>query len=117
MVWGDKEQYGQYIIGYFNEWVIMDFNSIYPYNAENIIRQFKEIYTAYDNCIWLPRQDQLQDMLNHHPFSWDYFDKECARMSWIPTKGVSTTKEQAGLMVVMFQSYNKTWNGKEWYHD
>lgn len=113
-VWGDREQYGQYIVGYFNEWVIMEFNSTTPYNAENIVKQFQEIYTEYDNCLWLPRQDQLQDMLKHHPFSWDYFDKECVRMSWIQYEGVSTTKEQAGLMVVMFQTYNKKWNGEEW---
>ena len=113
-IWGDKEQYGEYIIGYFEEWVIMDFNSTTPYKSEDIIKQFQHTYTGYNNCTWLPRQDQLQDMLNHHPFTWDYFDKECVRMSWVPHEGVSTTKEQAGLMVVMFQKYHKTWNGKEW---
>lgn len=112
-VWGDKEQYGQYIIGYFNEWVIMDFNSTTPYNAENIVKHFHEIYTTYDNCIWLPRQDQLQDMLSATTRELLFYNHRILDR-WDADNDKNKTMEQLWLMLIMYLLFSKSWNGKEW---
>lgn len=56
--------------------------------------------------IWLPRQDQLQNMAGDDWFNY-YFvlQREC--------KGFSSA-EQAGLSIVMRRKYGKAWNGSEW---
>lgn len=84
--------------------------------------------------IWLPRQDQLQEMSN---LAWDLFDKECAKLikfrngkisqdgkgtnifqvDWNKTVNITAqmdSKEQCGLKVVMEKLHNKTWDGTEW---
>ena len=76
-----------------------------------------------EKAIWLPRQDQLQDMawdkeigednIDHllmrfyteihkiPDFDWQYWDR-------------FRTMEQKWLAFVMKSRYNKVWNGKEW---
>ena len=70
--------------------------------------------------VWLPRQDQLQDML---PFPvgkfndnfWTALDElrnwgfETKFVGYIPT-----SMEQLWLAFVMREKYNKEWNGKDW---
>lgn len=69
-----------------------------------------------DGGVWLPRQDQLQEMLKDK-FSWRnlyaYYDKmkEYARVSFL---GATQTHEQLLLQIVMLEKYNKKWNGEEW---
>ncbi len=60
--------------------------------------------------IWLPRQDQLQEMSGLH---WREFDAACWQMVIHYGHGLET-KEQAGSMVVMKEKYNKTWVGEKW---
>jgi len=74
------------------------------------------------NNIWLPRQDQLQDMIANKfvdyvrdiKFNstlslmynfWKFVDDECED---------SFSIERAWLAFVMKEKYNKIWNGKEW---
>lgn len=134
--WGDKNQYGQYIVGYFKEWVIMDFNTTTPFKCKDIIKQFQEIYTSYKDALWLPRQDQLQDMLkdkirHNHKNTYGYvkgpapegFIAGCLHQEFHKFMiyedqyifcEVFNSMEQLWLAFVMHEKYNKRWNDKEW---
>ncbi len=72
--------------------------------------------------IWLPRRDQLQDMSG---LGWEEFDDKCFLLAgkYLILKGKEcsadeiaqlVSKEQAGIMVVMHELYNKKWDGREW---
>lgn len=68
--------------------------------------------------IWLPRQDQLQEMSG---LPWWEFDERCNSIRRVlledPLSETEVeTKEEAGLCVVM-EKYNKIWNDKEWVND
>ena len=67
--------------------------------------------------IWLPRQDQLQDMIDWSPFSYkvsticyqiDDFYKNLDD-SWMPE-----SMEQLWLAFVMREKFNKQWDGNQW---
>ena len=58
--------------------------------------------------VWLPRQDQLQEMSG---LDWRSFDRKCLVYEH-PVR--VPTKEQAGIRVVMKEKYNKTWSGEAW---
>ena len=60
-------------------------------------------------AIWLPRQDQLQKMSG---LTWFIFYGQCRYFYKISEGNISA--EQAGLMVVMMEKYNKVWNGEDW---
>jgi len=69
--------------------------------------------------IWLPRQDQLQGMLNRplHTLIGELvaFLKETWLHTWnIASRWPPTTWEQLLLAFVYKEKYNKTWNGEEW---
>ncbi len=55
-------------------------------------------------CIWLPRQDQLQIISG---LSWKQFDIECQEYN-------TDTKEQAGIRVVMKCKFKKNWSHGDW---
>ena len=65
---------------------------------------------------WLPRQDQLQDMLKYdeQPLDslivsfWLWYDKKGGK------KLQFTSMEQLWLAFVMKRNYNKIWNSKDW---
>ena len=64
---------------------------------------------------WLPRQDQLQEMVNppyDYALTLYYFIRYCQddRVS----KAHITSMEQLWLAFVMKEKYGKVWNGKEW---
>jgi len=68
---------------------------------------------------WLPRQDQLQEMvLKTNTGIWDLFGKIGRWCSaWdesIGGAGYYATGEQLWLAFVMKKKYNKTWNGGDW---
>ena len=72
----------------------------------------------YKQWVWLPRQDELQNILgNHidqlnglvglladsyHPYGWDAYLAGLKSM------------EQLWLAYVMYKKYSKKWNGKTW---
>jgi len=91
------EQYGLFPIPLTK----FDKDPFYRYDDENL------------NIIWLPRQDQLQEMvgltaLEPNIFVLMNFSRELynvkEKFSW----------EQLWLAFVMKEKYNKIWNGKEW---
>ncbi len=65
--------------------------------------------------IWLPKQDQLQGMLNrttwHLEQSFHYWFLERSKIKGNSDK---RTMEQLWLAFVMKENFNKTWNGKKW---
>jgi hypothetical protein len=77
-----------------------------------------------NNCIWLPRQDQLQEIWADH-----IYDKERANnwvtfvidqfSYWVLNEDVGFSAldasfEQLWLAFVMKEKFNKTWTGEEW---
>ena len=60
--------------------------------------------------IWLPRQDQLQEMSG---LTWVEFD-DCCRKYWFNDGRRETTKEIASIQVVMKEKYNKVWEEGQW---
>ena len=73
------------------------------------------------NFIWLPRQDQLQDMITvtrTHGNKPDMMHKVDALHAWMhahkPDTYQFTLGEQLWLAFVMLLNYSKVWKGKEW---
>jgi len=82
--------------------------------------------------IWLPRQDQLQEMVGDYrqcsQFLAEYFS---AMLDWLPFLGQErdeywdsdlspikfTSMEQLWLAFVMKEKFGKIWNGGEWVRD
>jgi len=79
-----------------------------------------------EDCIWLPRQDQLQEMLRrdgddfnswfrgHITFT---FSEMSALPSWCSDDGREikfTSMEQLWLAYAMFKNYGKSWDGENW---
>jgi hypothetical protein len=59
--------------------------------------------------IWLPRQDQLQEMIKGD------FIETCDYITHFSEKFVELkTPEKILLKIVMEENFNKTWNGEEW---
>jgi len=68
-----------------------------------------------DNFIYLPTQEQLQEMSG---LSWWRFDERCNEirrcMLEDPLSEIEVkTKEEAGICVLM-EKYNKIWTGEKW---
>lgn len=71
--------------------------------------------------IWLPRQDELQEMINFRP-NGIYGFWEFIRGEWNPysesydtyLSEYLTSMEQLWLAFVMKEKYNKIWNGEDW---
>lgn len=73
------------------------------------------VNSIYDP-VWLPRQDQLQEM-----FSLSHFDshfrllRECYEFACGSyTQNISDSLEQLWLAFFMKEEYNKVWNGNDW---
>lgn len=79
-------------------------------------------YSFLERIIWLPRQDQLQEILMRDmpPYAGDAFG---AWVAWsMPNLDIAyknrlvaiTTMEQLWLTHVMKEKYGKNWNGTDW---
>ena len=81
--------------------------------------------------VWLPRQDQLQEMCigNNYCENWldvlsDFYDYITNRGEWAGEQMISgwfdkdyvkeKSMEQLWMAFVMKEKYGKTWNGEEW---
>ncbi len=73
----------------------------------------KDCFEEGIKLVWLPRQDQLQDMLGYQ--IGGMLDLFC---EWIDTaefaEGSSDTMEKIWLSFVMHEKFNKKWNGERW---
>ena len=99
-------------------------DGVCPYNDYPLgqVRQDGSRFSYDDGkYIWLPRQDQLQEMLENA----DFYNDLRSLMEWT-RKGPSgedwrsdyssrfKSAEQLWLAFVMHEKYNKVWNGSEW---
>ena len=84
--------------------------------------------------VWLPRQDELQNMINEEiiaryvkltSFSTSLFynrfkaldlwiDKLSQEQNYYVDKLLTFSGEQLWIAFVMYEKYNKLWNGKKW---
>jgi hypothetical protein len=70
-------------------------------------------------CVWLPRQDQLQEMVGGFDAGWvDWFHWRNTvyphMQNPFSKEWRFTSYEQCWLAFVMKENYKKVWNGKEW---
>ena len=73
--------------------------------------------------VWLPRQDQLQEMLEFPTgsFKYNFWDALADLYEWSFSANwekfkdyIPLSMEQLWLAFVMKEKYNKVWNGEEW---
>lgn len=125
-IWGGGD-YARFIVGEYKEWVLMCFDICEVPGLKKTISEsieyFKDAYRDYAHCLWLPRQDQLQDMITidrtnlnkkypNHVFLFDYF------FGWWDSEYEYTqsfkSAEQSWLAYVMEYEYSKQWDGTDW---
>ena len=68
--------------------------------------------------VWLPRQDQLQEMIGDFQQCVDKMVFWCeegkARITFDKMSYTFTSMEQLWLALVMFERYGKMWSGENW---
>ena len=94
------------------------------YYYEPISRNWNIIYDSQKSymysmpmCIWLPRQDQLQEILfihKEHLFPQCVLLKEFIKENELYIVSFLKSMEQLWLAFVMYKKYNKVWNGENW---
>ena len=82
----------------------------YPFATYGVITNFSDFNSPpYSEFIWLPRQDQLQEMVKGD------FIELCDYISQYTERFVELkTPEKILLKIVMKENYNKTWEGESW---
>ena len=117
---------GDFVYSPTHEQIFTIFDGVdgeYTRSLKQIARHHPEI----NNCIWLPRQDKLQEMLNLQPHSFGksyeikmsringYWKMVCKndplRYSFSMK---SKSMEQLWLAFIMSEKYNKEWTSTEW---
>ena len=115
--WGDREDFGQFIVGYHKEWVVMNFKTIGSPPCEDIINMFQLTYKTHANTLWLPRQDQLQDILRKRIFTNTSMPMLAGKFwSWISHTNpiLQSSMEILWLSFLMYMIFSKSWDGKKW---
>ena len=116
--WGD---WAWYKLGGKNEinfphLELIDNNQLFSSVVIEVIRR---------ESIWLPRQDQLQEMIDNEEKTdrfWRFveflrnpYDKRSYQITWVVwANEFSTSMEQLWLAFVMKEKYNKVWNEENW---
>lgn len=59
--------------------------------------------------IWLPREDQLREMIGEDSFRWF---ENCWK--YVELEPLPLSAEMVGLERLMKIKHNKTWNGEDW---
>ena len=72
-----------------------------------------------DEDIWLPRQDQLQNVgWDHQGLKINKIQYTVYRISWVDELSIEevfgSSLEQCWLRFIMSYKYSKQWNGKDW---
>ncbi len=98
------------------------------YKKEKILDLFPKpfIQEDYNNIvIWLPRQDQLQELMGSYDDCLEliYWWKETGKIIirgddkedyWLYSSSDFNSMEQFLLAAVMFRNYDKIWGGEDW---
>jgi hypothetical protein len=80
---------------------------------DHLNQSFKEGKREY--YVWLPRQDQLQEMiLPLFKGSCHWMLEECYKFIQLPHPVKPQSMEQIWLAFVMQEKFAKTWNGEHW---
>ena len=80
-------------------------------DTHEVIDRVFEYQYMLPNLIWLPRQDQLQAMIEgNHLTKFGKLYRSVVAMELYP----SDSMEQLWLAFVMHEKYNKVWTGTEW---
>lgn len=67
------------------------------------------------NYIWLPRQDQLQDMIDiSFNYIWNYFVSAIEKYPAPAYNDFIESMEQLWLAFCMSEKFNKIWDGESW---
>ena len=76
------------------------------------------IVILHKNIIWLPRQDQLQEMIINPLLSNGLINQIKDKLNNFKiekeVQGKIISMEQYLLLIVMKEKYNKVWNGTDW---
>ena len=67
---------------------------------------------SYSQYIWLPRQDQLQEMIDCS--LWEKLDNLRHELDMCVNRVNSITLEKAWLFYIMRRNFRKVWTGKDW---
>jgi len=76
--------------------------------------EFINGYKEVKNIIWLPRQDQLQEIVSPSFLKEDKFMIIDKFLSFIDYADREWSFEQLWLAFVMKEKFNKIWDGEEW---
>lgn len=115
-VWRAKD--GDYCVG--NDYEKWDAPLVHALSDDEELLGFKKNiqrikkYVTDNGLIWLPRQDQLQNMVYSSLSSWQLVQ---TFWNWLWTKESASTKlsmEQLWLAFVMREKHGKIWTGEEW---
>lgn len=81
----------------------------------SVIVQMPSKWSWKPKVIWLPRQDQLQDMVDWSGYGYKV-STICYQIDEFYEKGgiVWGSMEQLWLAFVMHEKYGKKWNGGDW---
>jgi len=93
--------------------------SIKQYQNINHIKGSKTYANVWYQVVWIPRQDQLQDILNYElsDLIYKFKDWNCASgFEWM-SDNKFTSMEQLWLAFVMYEKYIKYWDGEKWESD
>ncbi len=88
-----------------NEWT-RQAGDFYSINREDV-----SVYFGMDDSymMWLPRQDQLQEMIKLDTYEWI---KKC--WSEVQTEPLPLSMEKLMLEIVMWEKHSAMWTGSEW---
>ncbi len=93
-----------------------EFYSIIPDNYDTRTREFTGLGDE-DDAIFLPRQDNLQKMIDYElPLDLINDFNQWSSDQDISMKERLKTIEQLWLAYVMWKNYSKIWTGKDWEH-
>lgn len=108
-IFKSEKPVGQYPAGKYK---LMDTGDVFFQEGMEIQCSFG---IAYPNSIWLPRQDQLQEMvdISNHDLISRFTNWYFCLNSWheyVPCKSM----EQLWLAFIMKEKFRKIWNGENW---
>ncbi len=104
----------------WDSWIIGDYYYTQaPIESCISIHNDASSYGLGIGTIWLPRQDQLQEMLDKgtiwsNSLKFEYFLREEGSYNIKAYPYQFSTWEQLWLAFVMKEKHNKTWNGSDW---
>ena len=121
---------------HWGDFVCYDHEADYTNGYTHAITNVLSTHRNRDDYVWLPRQDQLQDMVDGSVYQtpdgimhamlrwmrdpWGFgampFPKELDKIEYWYEEYIYNleTREQLWLAFVMYKKHNKTWNGEQW---